>query len=254
MMMSLVETIEELTMNAWPSLQTVAYEGWQLRFGNGYTKRSNSVHAMYGSDGDEAVLAARIKACEAFYKKEGLPAIFKMTPLCPSTLDAELQKRNYAIADPSRVMLLESLEQLQVPHLSRIAVESTLSDEWLDHLCAFNEMTEADKVNCAKIIKQSKVKQAFFTLYDGDNPVACGLGALERGFLGLYDIVTNRSDRNRGYGEQLILHMLAWARDNGAMRSYLLVVGSNAPANRLYEKLNYKEIYRYGYRVQQTQA
>ncbi|SEM73003.1 GNAT family N-acetyltransferase [Paenibacillus sp. OV219] len=256
MNMNVVESIEELTMNAWPSLQTVTYGGWLLRFANGYTKRANSVHAMYGANRDEAeseaVLTARIEASEALYEREGQPAIFKLTPICPSLLDAELQKRNYAIADPSRVMLMESLEHVPVPHLSRIVVETALSNEWLARMCAFNEITEANKVNCANMIKQSKAKQAFFTLYDDDRPVACGLGALERGYLGLYDIVTNRSDRNRGYGAELILHMLAWARMNGATKSYLLVVGNNAPANRLYEKLNYKEVYRYWYRVQQN--
>lgn len=252
MKLKLIETIEELTMNAWPSLQTVHYEGWLIRIANGYTKRANSVHILGEKERvEEGAMETRIETCEAIYEREGLPAIFKLTPLCSDALDAALNERKYAIADPSRVMLLESLEHLPAPVLPHIVVDMAFSDEWLNRMCAFNEMSGASKVNCARIIRQSKVKQAFFTLYDDDRAVACGLGAIERGFLGLYDIVTNRLVRNRGYGEQLILHMLAWARENGATQSYLLVVGNNLPANRLYEKLNYNEIYRYWYRVQQ---
>jgi hypothetical protein len=30
-------TIEELTMNAWPSLQTILLDGWIIRMAGGYT-------------------------------------------------------------------------------------------------------------------------------------------------------------------------------------------------------------------------
>jgi hypothetical protein len=40
-------TIEELSMNAWPSIQTVLLDGWILRMSNGYTKRANSVNPLY---------------------------------------------------------------------------------------------------------------------------------------------------------------------------------------------------------------
>ena len=35
--------IEELTLNAWPPLQTQLYDGWLLGFSGGYTRRANSV-------------------------------------------------------------------------------------------------------------------------------------------------------------------------------------------------------------------
>lgn len=41
--------IEELSINAWPSMQTMVYDGWQLRFGRGYTKRANSISPFYES-------------------------------------------------------------------------------------------------------------------------------------------------------------------------------------------------------------
>ena len=40
--------LEELAMNAWPAIQTYLYDGWIVRFANGYTKRANSVTAVTG--------------------------------------------------------------------------------------------------------------------------------------------------------------------------------------------------------------
>ena len=42
-------TIEELSLSAWPPLQTMVLDGWVLRFAEGYTKRPNSVNPLYAS-------------------------------------------------------------------------------------------------------------------------------------------------------------------------------------------------------------
>ncbi len=48
----MIRTIEELSINALPALQTMLVDGWVLRFANGYTKRANSIHPLYASTGD----------------------------------------------------------------------------------------------------------------------------------------------------------------------------------------------------------
>jgi N-acetylglutamate synthase len=67
--------IEEISMNAWSPLQTKLYNGWVLRFADGYTKRANSVSPLYES---KINLDEQIDYCERQYGFCNLPTIFKL--------------------------------------------------------------------------------------------------------------------------------------------------------------------------------
>ena len=70
---------------------------------------------------------------------------------------------------------------------------------------------------------------------------------LDRGWLSVYEIVTDPDFRQQGIGTQLMLHLLKWGKDRGAQSAYLQVMTENAPALRLYQKLGFREQYRYWY-------
>ncbi|WP_219837830.1 GNAT family N-acetyltransferase [Paenibacillus sp. R14(2021)] len=241
---------EELTMNAWPSLRTVALDGWLLRLADGFTKRANAVHAVY--NGIEVTdLSCKIASCEDIYCRAGQDTIFKLTPFSPAGLDETLEHRGYVRVDPSRVMMLADLSAVAETMQEGVEIEQQerLTAEWLKTMCGFNGFTSEQQAAADRIMSTIAMKTGYFTLYVDGRPAACGLGVIERGFVGLYDIVTEQSMRSKGYGEQLIIHILQWARRSGASRSYLLVLRANGPANRLYTKLNYRELYPYWYRV-----
>jgi len=67
--------LEELTLNAWPPLETLLFDGWLLSFSDGYTRRANSIHPLYLS---HLPLQAKIAACEAIYAARGLARVFKL--------------------------------------------------------------------------------------------------------------------------------------------------------------------------------
>ncbi len=73
----MIRTIEELSMGAWPALETFVSDGWVLRFSEGYTRRANSVHPL--SRGTRR-LATKIEEAERLYRERGLTPIFKLTP------------------------------------------------------------------------------------------------------------------------------------------------------------------------------
>jgi ribosomal protein S18 acetylase RimI-like enzyme len=74
---------------------------------------------------------------------------------------------------------------------------------------------------------------------------------MQEGFFGLFDIVIDVGQRRQGHGERLVRDLLTWGKRQGACRAYLQVMLNNPPALRLYEKLGFREEYRYWYRVSQ---
>jgi len=244
------ERIEELTLNAWPALRHVHVDGWLVRLSEGFTKRSNSVQALREIP-EPAEIRERIAACERIYAEAGLPTIFKLTPFSrPVSLDSNLEQSGYAVVEPSHV-LVRSLAGLPPSSWEGEATErSAATDEWLGHVAAWNGYSDKSLATARKLLAEPYPSKRFFALYRGEEAVACGMGAVERGYVGLYDIVTNPDYRNQGIGEQLLLHILNWARTAGAHSAYLQVVRKNVPANRLYAKLGFEPLYSYWYRVQ----
>jgi hypothetical protein len=89
----MITTIEELSLNAWASLQTMLYDGWIIRFANGYTKRANSVNPLYLSRID---IDEKLQFCEQLYQEKKLPVVFKLTSaVLPSNLDYRLWESGY---------------------------------------------------------------------------------------------------------------------------------------------------------------
>ncbi len=85
---------------------------------------------------------------------------------------------------------------------------------------------------------------------EGGRAIACGLGVRDGEMVGLFDLITAPTHRNRGHGRALLEAMLGWAAGRGARTAYLQVTESNGAARHLYASLGFRELYRYSYRVQ----
>ncbi|WDH83394.1 GNAT family N-acetyltransferase [Paenibacillus urinalis] len=238
--------IEELSLNHWPSLSTLLYDGWLLRFANGFTKRANSIHPLYHSTGETL---HKITECEKLYAANGLPAVFKITPFIhPAELDSTLDQLHYSVVDVTSVQTVD-LAHIREPQLTSVQIYEDPHDEWINDYYNLNQVKAADRITMERMLSNIRTRRGFISLYDNEQVVACGLGVVEREYIGLYDIVTDARYRNRGFGEQMILNLLSWGKDHGARFSYLAVVANNAPALRLYSKIGYTENYKYWYRV-----
>ena len=112
-----------------------------------------------------------------------------------------------------------------------------------------NSIAGAHRAALAGILAHIPVRRVFATLSADGRVVACGLGVLERESLGLFDIVTEPEQRRKGHSGRLMNGLMAWARQAEATQAYLQVMLDNAPALRLYEKMGFREIYRYWYRI-----
>ncbi|MEF3303961.1 GNAT family N-acetyltransferase [Paenibacillus sp. GYB003] len=242
--------IEEIALNSWPAEHTLLMRGWIVRCAGGYTKRSNSVSPLYDAPGQGRQTDELIHACERFYAGRGLDTIFKITPFVrPTDIDSILERRGYRYADESEVRLLD-LRNAPAPQRSA-SVSEEWDDAWHDGMASCNRLSPAQIAVSRRMLRGSVMKQALFTLVSGGVPVAYGLGVVQGDYVGLYDIVTDASCRRRGFGEQLALNILQWGKRNGATHSYLQVVRQNEAAVRLYDKIGFRPVYRYWYRIKE---
>jgi ribosomal protein S18 acetylase RimI-like enzyme len=232
-------------------LSTLLYDGWVLRFADGYTKRANSISPIHDSTLD---LKEKIQTCENLYFANHLPTIFKITPFVrPAHLDEMLEDMGYALIEPTSVQIL-NLDHVREPRLASAIIDHDLTPEWLEDFCRLSNVNAKYKNVMERMLSNIRTKKGFISFCHEDQVVSCGLGVIERGYIGLYDIVTDRNCRNRGFGEQMILNLLKWGKENGAKYGYLAVVANNEPALRLYSKIGYTEIYRYWYRVKDRRS
>jgi len=242
----LITEIEELSLNAWASLQTLTYDGWILRFADGYTKRANSVNPLYPSSID---VYEKIHFCEQLYRKKNLPVVFKMTPAAlPNNLDEVLNRLEYQKDSPTSVQTID-LGSTNNAGISGVEIQNKLSDEWLDNFCRLSGVSTTHVPTLQKILLNIVPDYCFVSLKTNQNIVACDMGVLQSGIVGLFDIVTDKDFRNFGYGRQIVESILNWGLQNNARRAYLQVMLNNAPALHLYSKIGFTEQYQYWYRV-----
>ena len=240
----MIQLIEEISLNAWPSLQTLLVDGWVLRFANGYTKRANSVNPLYASASN---VDARVQFCEEVYRRNNLPVVFKMTPAAhPENLDEMLADRGYEVDSPTSVQTME-LRDADSPPDEKL--DATLTDEWLAAFCRMSGISDERKPTLRQMLTSIVPQKCFAAIFQTDQIITCGLGVRQGNHIGFYDIVTDKSFRNQGYGKRLLRSLLTWGRQNGARNAYLQVMLNNAPALRLYSQLGFKEIYQYWYRI-----
>ena len=236
---------EELSLNAHPSLQTQVYDGWVLRFANGYTNRANSVQLLYPSAID---LQTKITECEKRYFSQGLPAVYKVTDGSAPNIDMALAERGYTVATPTYVMDMD-LSDKTFP-FGDCVVTNHADDEWLDAYFTFSRYTDRKKMETAgQILGNVRSTMICGRINKSGKSVACGSAVIERGYVALLNIVVNAPHRGKGYGKEICESLLSAAKRMHAHTAYLQVVQDNNKAVALYTKLGYKKIYSYWYRV-----
>jgi GNAT superfamily N-acetyltransferase len=241
-----VDELESAGFNAWPAFQQLLVAGWLLRFAEGYTKRANSANFLYPST---TPLDQLVPWCEKLYTARNLPPIFRLVDRAETPpVDRFLAGRGYRATDPS-VVLQCPMAQLQLPAGGSDTFTLCSLDTWMPiHAAASRAGAKAQELH-RRILAQVMLPQVLGVILADGQAVACGMGSVDRGLFGLFDLVTHPAHRRRGYGTQLIAGLIGWARERGATTCYLQVVQDNHPARALYHKLGFREAYRYWYRV-----
>jgi ribosomal protein S18 acetylase RimI-like enzyme len=239
-----IRETEEHLMNAWPSLRTLACNGWVLRHAGGYTKRANSANAL-AVVGDFAPI---LESARKFYASFDCPTVFRLTPLAGPEPDLILAGLGFETVDETLVMKAGISNGLTSD--TGFSIDTACTREWEEGYAAAHHQDAAQRQGHVAILKTiAPLPTAFATIRNAGRPVAFGLGVAERGRLGLFDIVTSPGERRRGAARRLVAGLLHWGASQGAETAWLSVIHANANAIALYRQFGFLESYRYHYRV-----
>lgn len=242
----MINKIEQIQFNAWPALITYLYDGWVLRISEGVTRRSNSISPIYNSRID---LNEKIAFCENYYKKVGLPIIYKLTKdVYPVDLDRELEARGYLYDAETSVQIMD-LDHMNIRNDPDIRISGVYEDSWIERFIGFNGYDKDKSDEYSNIIKAIDLQTAFLDIVIDGRYAGVGLGVINGKYLGLFDIVVKPGIRKMGYGKKIVEAIMAWGKENGAKTAYLQVMTDNYSGLRLYERIGFKEVYKYWYRI-----
>jgi len=277
----MILTIEELSANAFPALSTLLVNGWILRFAEGYAKRANSVSPLYPCGID---VVKNVELCEKIYLSKKLNPVFKLTE-CENgfLIDNILQSRGYEYEAKTNILLKDLSKEKEVENAGEGPSESAIEgpcesaseglsesasegpnectnassvstyrsceEDWFEAFTRMNKVSNANKATLRKILN-SLIPDAFYGFYKENNEIlAVGLGVMERGFIGMFDIYVDEAHRRKGLATKIMNKLISEGVAHGCDYSYLQVIDDNENAKLLYKKLGYEKQYSYWYRV-----
>ena len=87
------------------------------------------------------------------------------------------------------------------------------------------------------------------SIWEDEVMAACGLGVLERGYVGLYDIFVDPRFRRRGLGGDICTAIMNFGKEQGCRTAYLQCLSDNHGAIAMYDQLGYERTYEYWFRT-----
>jgi N-acetylglutamate synthase len=248
--LALVETLEKRLVNAWPAIETLALDGWLLRFARGYSKRANAASPMTAN---AALDPEAIHYAASLYRAQKIRPTFRLTPLAADDADTMLADAGFVLYDGS-LCLTAPLRLGQRRRDPRVTTTPQASARWIAAAAASHGGDKADHSALGEIVSRIRPTAAFATLSHKGTDLAWGLAVAERGYVGLFDIVVAPPARGGGLGRAIVSSLMAWGRGEGAHSAYLQVRDSNAVALSLYRSLGFTDAYGYTHRITPDQC
>ena len=239
-----IRFLENIAANGFVALEEIDYDGWELRFTQGYTGRANSVQLREEST---LGLAEKVNFCEKAYAEHELPCIFKLTD-ADVELITFLENRGYQKRKPTDVMLL-ALNNMETDYeMPEDVYFSVTPEDWFEPYFEFEELHDETKRELTKKIHAKVlVEQVYIrVMYKGKAAAVASL-AIENGYSLLHNVVVSPEHRGIGLGKRLCRAAIRKSGECGASHIYLQVMQNNPVALNLYKKLGFEKQYTYYY-------
>ena len=237
--LDLVAACEQRLVNCWPAVQTLIFGDWVVRFANGYSGRANSASALRAgaqlSDGEVAGLLPLFRA-------QGLTPAIRLSPLAEAGLEARLIAMGWRAVTHSIGMVCDT-PLGEIDPATVIAPQPP--EAWIAGISGWQEARKANPAHLSAIVGRILLPAAFASLREGGHDCAYGMAVVDRGMAEIGSIIVGPQARGRGLGRRLVSSLVGWAAGAGAVRVFLQVEASNAPARALYASLGFRDVYSY---------
>ena len=237
-----IRAMEDRAFRGWPALETRDDAGWRLRFSGGYTKRANSINALTP---DADVDPETISRLERTYRERGLPPVWRLSPLAPPAIAERLT--GYRTIERSFVQVCP-LPAFAKAH-PEVAILPAPSAAWLDAFAAHSPVKPEHRAVMKQMLAAIAAPVGFAFVEQAGQPMAMAIGAVDGGYMGLFDVLVMPAARRRGLARKVTESLYAWARGHGVHHAWLQVVATNAAALPLYAAQGFRTAYAYEYRV-----
>ena len=226
----LILGLESRLINAWPSFDYQIYDGWILRLAKGYSKRANSASPLVAGGAPRRRL---VDLMVAQFAAANVRPTFRLTSLEDAGVD-DACSRAAASGDRADAVLLAMISD-ELHRRSRPSLlEPKVATRWVRETARSYGGEKAERCDPHRHRVAHPPARGLRHPRLDDRHVAWGLGVVERGYVGLYDIVVAPELRGIGLGRRIVTSLMAWGRRKGAHTAYLQVREDNEVARALY--------------------
>lgn len=245
---TVLSRIEDAGLNASAPPQQLWLDGWLVRFSPGKAKRARCINAVAAG---RLPVARKLEQATAVLRDAGLPLVVRLTPFSqPAGLDDTLASLGLQRFDDTVVMVADlaalDLTGAAPADLQLQAAEPTA---YAAVVGALRGSPPEQQQAHAERMRFSPVPYCGWVLRQEGQVLACGQYAREGSMVGVYDVFTAPSARNRGLSRALCAELLRRAAAEGARTAYLQVDVDNQPARAVYRRLGFVDGYHYHYRA-----
>lgn len=240
-----VRRFEAAGFRAWPA-EIVEYDGsWQRRLTPGHpTRRPNCVVPL--DPGDIRDIGGRIMRAEERYAAAGVPLVVKETPLCPVEVVEWLKAQGWAPEAEASVQTAPLGDQTLAGGMDIIPSHDVALFVEACREVEGNGRTPPEAMQ--RLFAALEPEAGMFISSDSHaKPQAVTLCVHDGNLAGLQQVAVAAGQRRKGLGFAITAAALRWARLRGATTAWLQVEVANEPAQALYRKFGFSEIYRYRY-------
>lgn len=252
MTQALAWRVEQACLDAWPALRSAYHGDWLLRFGEGVSRRANSVNPLHDRAEtivDDLAYFARL------YRSHGLPLIVRVPTLIVGAdrINRELDQHGFSREGETCTLLRDFGRAPLSADASAAAPDITIDPhadaEWLAAIARLQQQTPAHAAIYARVIDAVALPAGFMALRSDGAIVATAYGVLHDDLLVCESVVVDEALRGQGLAQRMMTALFAWAAAQGAKAVCLQVVADNVAGRALYASLGFdQELYRYSYR------